>query len=66
MNERFNTALDFLNLTQGELANLINVNIRTVRRWAADDCPLEIMELLIAWGKLKENGIHWKRRIEPF
>ena len=57
----FDSCMDQLDLTQSELAKLLQVNPRTVRRWA--DCPEEMPgpaeQVLRAWLRLKSFGLPW-------
>ena len=61
-------ALDELNLTHRQFSTYININERTVRRWAVATCftnskqkaPKYIYHLLKAWIKLNRIAMPWR------
>lgn len=59
--EQLLTILNELDLNQLDLARLLSINARTVRRWlAADNIPKEVEHTVIAWQKLNNLGIAWR------
>lgn len=63
----FDVCLDDLDLTQSELANLLRVNARTVRRWAENPeaIPGPAEHAIRAWCRLKRFGIAWRPDSKP-
>ena len=57
----FSSIFDTLCLTQSELARLLSVNIRTVRRWVESpaDIPGPAEQALRAWFALDRLGLPW-------
>ena len=56
------TALDDLGLTQAELAQLLDTNPRTVRRWESGATPIPgaVAQTLHAWARLQRAGLAWR------
>lgn len=60
--EEFKSILDELDLTQGELALFMEVDIRTVRRWARwpEKMNVAAKEAILAWHKLHKLTLAWR------
>jgi hypothetical protein len=54
--------LELLNITQDELANLLCINVRTVRRWIknAEKITGPAQQAMRAWLKLHTIGMSWR------
>jgi hypothetical protein len=61
----FDEILAELHLNQTEVARLMQVSARTVRRWMADleSMPGYARELLRAWRRCNRAGLDWADRI---
>lgn len=55
-------SLDHLGLTQAELAQLLDTNPRTVRRWESGATPIPgaVAQTLHAWARLQRAGLAWR------
>jgi transcriptional regulator with XRE-family HTH domain len=51
-----------LNLSQDELAYLLNVNPRTIKRWLEkpSEIPESVKQAMTAWLRLKKFGLSWR------
>jgi hypothetical protein len=60
-NQELQLILDSLDINQSNLSVLLDVNIRTVRRWIdkPEVIPAPVCEALRAWLKLWINDIPW-------
>lgn len=55
-------SLSGLGLTQAELAQLLDTNPRTLRRWESGVTPIPsaVAQTLQAWGRLQKAGLAWR------
>jgi len=58
--EQLLVILNELDLNQLDLARLLSVNVRTVRRWLADKIPKEVEFTVLAWQKLHRLNMPWR------
>jgi len=60
--DEFEGTLDYLGISLAELADLFQLNVRTVRRWAENpgEIPGAAEQALRAWVRLQRLGLAWR------
>lgn len=55
-------AMAYLGISTQELANLLNINLRTIQRWISGDTPIPTAteRVLEAWALLQRLGLPWR------
>lgn len=54
--------IKYLDITQKETANLLDVNPKTIKRWIENENEIKVWakNLLSAWCKLSKLGLAWR------